>query len=412
MSSLTALIERAQASLPDPIPAQRTTLSKLNDVRDRIEEGRLRVAVLGQFKRGKSTLLNALVGQPLLPTGITPITAMPTYVSAGERVNLRIEFEGPKEPLESHNASEFPALLTRFVSESGNPGNRESVRRVEIVVDAHAFTDSVVLVDTPGVGSTFAHNTRAAEAVLSDCDVGIFVVSVDPPITQVELAYLDNIRRIVPKIFFVLNKVDLLDRDERSIAETFLARVLRDRLGPEAPDRIFSVSAKQALLAKQSGDASALTASGVSELERRLSRDLASEKRAIVFAASHSRALSLVAELLYHGELSHKALVAPEQVLKHKIAEFEQSAAQFEQERRELSDLLSLDRRRLLTEISAMTDRVWTEARAKFDKIARLETDQRFDEREARKRIGKALEQYFAEASRQTTEKARAKLLA
>ena len=407
MSSLTGLIERVEAVLRDPVPAQRIILLKLKDVQRRVEEGRLRVAVLGQFKRGKSTLLNALVGEPLLPTGITPVTSIPTYVSAGKRPSLRIEFEAPKEPLEFRKASEFPALLARYVSESENPGNRESVRQVEIVVDADAFTDSVILVDTPGVGSTFLHNTRAAEAVLSDCDVGIFVVSADPPITEVELGYLNNVRRAVPKIFFVLNKIDLLDRDERSIAEAFLARVLKDQLGPETPERLFNVSAKQALLAKQSGDASALAASGVSELERRLSHDLAREKRAIVFAAGRSRALSLVGELLYHGELSHKALVMPEQALKDKVADFEQIAAQFEQESRELSDFLSLDHRRLLTEISAMTDRVWTEARAKFGKIARLETELGFDEREARERIGKALEQYFAEASRETTENAR-----
>jgi GTP-binding protein EngB required for normal cell division len=412
MSSLTALLEKGEASLPDPTPAQRTILSKLKDVRKRIEEGRLRVAVLGQFKRGKSTLLNALVGEPLLPTGITPVTSIPTYVSSGKRPSLRIEFEVPREPLEFRNASEFPALLARYVSESENPGNRERLRQVEIVVDANAFADSVILVDTPGVGSTFVHNTRAAEAVLSDCDVGIFVVSVDPPITEVELGYLDNIRRVVPKIFFVLNKVDLLDRNERSVAEAFLAKVLEDKLGSEAPDRIFSLSAKQALLAKQSGNASALAASGLSELERRLSHDLAREQRAIAFAAGRSRALSLVGELLYHGELSRKALVMPEQALKDKIADFEQSAAQFERERQELSDFLSLDRRRLLTEIGAMTDRVWVEARAKFDKIARAETEQGFDEREARERIGKALEQHFAEASRATTEKARAELVA
>jgi ABC-type polysaccharide/polyol phosphate transport system ATPase subunit len=70
LSSLSAFLAEAAASLPDPTPAQRDILTKLKDVQTRIEEGRLRVAVLGQFKRGKSTLLNALLGTPLLPTGI------------------------------------------------------------------------------------------------------------------------------------------------------------------------------------------------------------------------------------------------------------------------------------------------------------------------------------------------------
>ena len=90
------------------------------------------------------------------------------------------------------------------------------------------------------------------------------------------------------------------------------------------------VSAKQGLLGKQSGDAAALAGSGMAELESALARDLASEKRAIVLATGRSRAMTLAAELLYHSELEHKALLMPEQDLKHKIADFEQSVSRFE----------------------------------------------------------------------------------
>jgi hypothetical protein len=83
MSSLSVLLDKVEPSLPHPTPTQRALLGKLNDVQKRIEEGRLRVAVLGQFKRGKSTLLNALLGVPLLPTGVTPVTAIPTVIKAG-----------------------------------------------------------------------------------------------------------------------------------------------------------------------------------------------------------------------------------------------------------------------------------------------------------------------------------------
>jgi len=121
------------------------------------------------------------------------------------------------------------------------------------------------------------------------------------------------------------------------------------------------VSAKQGLLGKQSGDAAALADSGMAELESALARDLASEKRAIVLATGRSRAMTLAAELLYHSELEHKALLMPEQDLKHKIADFEQSVSRFEAERQNLSDYLSIDRRRLLTEVNEMTDQVWNE---------------------------------------------------
>ena len=116
-----------------------------------------------------------------------------------------------------------------------------------------------------------------------------------------------------------------------------------------------------------------IAASGIAELEQALAHDLASEKRAIVFATGRLRAMSLVAELLYHGELEHKALLMPEQDLKHKFAEFEQSVSRFEAERQNLSDYLSIDRRRLLTEVNEMTDQVWNEARAQFAHVAAQE---------------------------------------
>ena len=215
-SPLSLLLTKAEASLPDPTPTQRDILAKLKGVQTRIEEGRLRVAVLGQFKRGKSTLLNALLGIPLLPTGITPVTAIPTFISAANRPSICVEFNDAREPFRSRDESDFPSILTRYVSEAENPDNCAKVRRVELAVNSASLSESVILVDTPGVGSTFVHNTRAAEAVLSDCDVGVFVVSADPPITEVELGYLDSVRSLIPKVFFVLNKVDLLDDEEQA----------------------------------------------------------------------------------------------------------------------------------------------------------------------------------------------------
>jgi Dynamin family len=190
-TSLADLVARVQSSIVDPTPPERDILAKLDAVLARIQEARLRVALLGQFKRGKSTLLNALLGIPLLPTGITPVTAIPTYIRWGVSPRIRIEFESSREPVESDDAAAFPAVLTHYVSESENPENREQVRLVEISIDTATLSDRVILVDTPGVGSTFVHNSRMAEAVLSDCDVGVFVVSSDPSITEVELGYLD-----------------------------------------------------------------------------------------------------------------------------------------------------------------------------------------------------------------------------
>jgi Dynamin family len=98
-ASLKTLLVRAAASTPNPSVSQQEILGKLDALQARIDEGLLRVAVLGQFKRGKSTLLNALLGAPLLPAGVIPVTAIPTFIRAGAEAKARIGFLDGKAPL-------------------------------------------------------------------------------------------------------------------------------------------------------------------------------------------------------------------------------------------------------------------------------------------------------------------------
>ena len=133
--------------------------------------------------------------------------------------------------------------------------------------------------------------------------------------------YLDKVRKLIPRIVFVLNKVDLLDETEKAIAERFLAGVLAERRPSEPPDRIFALSARQGLQAKLANDASALEASGLPRLERLLARELAHDKRAILHATGRLRLISLVSELLFQSELERKALLTPEEELKRKAVD-------------------------------------------------------------------------------------------
>ena len=407
MASLAELLTRTISSVPHPSEAQAEILERLSALRWRFEEGLLRVAVLGQFKRGKSTLLNALLGARVLPTGVTPVTALPTFISAGESTRLRIAFRGGKEPPLTAVAADIPAVLERYVSETQNPHNRFGVESVAVEVRSDFLDEGIELIDTPGVGSTFLHNTRAAEAVLSECDAALFVLSVDPPITEAEVSYLDKVRKLIPSVFFVLNKIDLLDAAERGVAERFLAGVLAERRPTEPSDRIFALSAKQGLRAKLANDAVSLAASGLPRLERLLAGELARDKRAILLATGRLRLTSLVSELLFQSELERKALLTPEEELKRKAATFEASVANFEAERRRLSDLLSIDCKRMLRELDAETDRVWAGARGELRQIV---ADGSVERKSARERMTAALSRYFEQALRDCVGVFRAKL--
>jgi ribosome biogenesis GTPase A len=365
MAPLDVLLALARSSIPHPSEAQRVLLGKLDELRTRLGEGQLRVAALGQFKRGKSTLVNALLGMPLLPMGVTPVTAIPTFIRAGESTRVRIAFDDGKEPIVVSAGAQIPEILERYISEAQNPQNRSRVASVVIEAPSRFLEQGVTLVDTPGVGSTFLHNTSAAEAALADCDAAVFVLSADPPITATEVDYLEKVRKLIPKIFFVLNKADLLDEGEKTVAERFLTKILAER-GFNAPDGIFLVSSRRGLQARANGDAQALDESGILRLERTLAGELARERQEILFATGLQRSISIVGELLFQSKLECKALLMPEEELKQKAATFETSAVQFEVERQRLSDLLSLDRQRLLRELEAETDRVWKGARAEL----------------------------------------------
>ncbi len=410
MNALNALLIRALSSVPTPTPAQQEILGRLNLLRTRLDQGLLRVAVLGQFKRGKSTLLNALLGAPVLPTGVTPVTAIPTFIKAGPRATARITFQDGKEPFLTTIEGEIPGVLERYISEVKNPHNRLNVESVEIEVPSEFLDQGIILIDTPGVGSTFVHNTRTAEAVLVECDTAVFVVSPDPPITEVEVTYLRKVRELIPKLFFALNKVDLLDIQERGISERFLSDVLKEQASIPQPLRMFSISAKQGLQAKLDKDPRTLAASGLCHLEEVLARELAREKHEIVFATGRLRSISLVSELLFQSKFQHKALLMPEEDLKEKAATFESSVARFESERRALSDLLSVDRNRLLKELQEETDVLWQEAQCELQQILVRIGGRRFDEAEARNQVKAELSQYFEKAFREMVEMFRAKL--
>ena len=123
------------------------------------DDAPLDVAVLGQFKSGKSSLLNAVLGEAVFPVGALPVTAVVTRAAAGpERVVRVTRLDGSVEEV-------APARLADFVTEAGNPGNRRQVARVDVLTPALADLPGVRLVDTPGLGSVFTHNTEATRAL-------------------------------------------------------------------------------------------------------------------------------------------------------------------------------------------------------------------------------------------------------
>ena len=143
---------------------------------ERVAEGRFFLACVGQFKRGKSTLINALVGRAVLPAGVAPITSVPTVLRYGAEYSARVRIaSGEWSPID-------PASLMAFVSETENPGNAKNVAGIEVFAPSPLLASGMNLVDTPGIGSVFDANTSATQDFLPHIDAA--------PLSSVPTAHL------------------------------------------------------------------------------------------------------------------------------------------------------------------------------------------------------------------------------
>src|SRR6266508_3235055 len=230
----------------------------------------LEVAVVGEFKRGKSTLLNALIGVEVLPAGVLPLTAVPTVLERGEPV-CRVTFT------DGHTEEHDLGAVAEVVTEEHNPGNRLGVQRVVVRLHAPLLDEGVRLVDTPGVGSVLEHNTRATDAYLPSLDAAILVTSADPPISRGERAFLGRVAEQAVRLFVVLNKADYLSGEELRRTVEFTGRVVGEVV-PAWPGPVYPLSARPGV-----GDPA-----GLARFAQDLRRFLERERAAAALAEEHA----------------------------------------------------------------------------------------------------------------------------
>ena len=225
--------------------ADESDTAVLTALRERLRAARLRVLVVGEAKRGKSTLVNALLGREVLPTGVTPLTAVPTTVTHGTGEAMEVAFT------DGRTAHCPLSALGKFGTEHGNPGNSRGVAAITVRLDSPILARGVEIVDTPGTGSVHAHNTAAADGVLPTMDAAIFVLTADPPVSAAERDLLERVHGLSVTTFVVLNKADYTDAAGLAEAVGFTERIAGQAVG--APVRVYPVSARAAL--SDAGDA-------------------------------------------------------------------------------------------------------------------------------------------------------------
>ncbi len=255
-----------------------------------LAEDRFNLAVVGQFKRGKSTLMNAVLGRDLLPTGLLPLTSAITTLCYGstERVVLRRKGWALEQ--------EIPlAQLADFITERGNPGNEKGLLEARVELPLPFLRRGLYFIDTPGIGSARHENTATTYAFLPQMAAVIFVTSVDAPLSEAEERFLVDIRGQVHQLFVVVNKMDMPGDTERGEVLGYIRTRVEQLLGA-GDARLYPLSARDGLAAKLNHDDASIHRSGLASFEQTLTAFLAEAQGRTFLVSVLDRALHLFAE--------------------------------------------------------------------------------------------------------------------
>jgi small GTP-binding protein len=293
--AIAEVLRDASRAIPE---VQRKRRQCLQDSFARLADDHFNLVVVGRFSRGKSSLMNAILGSDRLPTGIAPLTSVITTVTYGSKEQVVLKYK--KSSLDQ----EIPIKsLPQYITQEGNPGNVKGIKTAEVQLPSEILRRGFYFVDTPGLGSVIAENTLTTEGFLPEADAFILVTSYDSPLSEEEMRFFRAGSSSGRRIFVVLNKQDLVPSEQREAIVGFVDQQLRSIFG-RSPPRILSISSTEAQVARHSGDASRLAASGVPELETQLIRFLLTEKRTEFLLNMCDRVRGLLGELPTSSEVT------------------------------------------------------------------------------------------------------------
>jgi tRNA U34 5-carboxymethylaminomethyl modifying GTPase MnmE/TrmE len=294
---LTDILRGRASHLPnqcDPL------YERFRELFGRLAEDRFNLIVAGRFSRGKTSLVNAILGTDRLPTGIVPLTSVITSVRYGSREQVQIEWKHGGIPLEIGLDK-----IADYVTERGNPGNTRGIRQANIELPAEILRRGFYFVDTPGLASPIRENTRTTEAFLPEADALILVSGYESPLSAEELRVLQGIAHTSIRTFFVLNKQDTVNASQRLEAQNYVAQQLKSIFHSDDLPRIFSTSALEGLAAKLSNEFDRLSKSGLPQLEVALMRFLLNNKNRNFLLRMCDRSMSLMDAGESHPSVSH-----------------------------------------------------------------------------------------------------------
>ncbi len=342
-SKYTHLKNELLACIDDMLTIQDIRGCPCEELREKVRTNTFNLVVVGQFKRGKTSLINALLGADILPVAVVPLTSIVTIMAYGEALRVKVYFNDGKD------AEIKPENLPEYVTEKGNPKNVKDVSEVVIAYPSSYLKEGVRLIDTPGVGSIYQHNTDVAYQYLPKSDAVIFLLSVDQPMGKAELDFLKDVKEYSNKIFFLLNKADYLSESDLKESVDFSRGVLKEAMGADVG--IFPISAKLALNGKLSASEEMLQKSLLPQFSEMLNTFLMNEKGKVLILSVADNLLRFLSHAKFELELEMKSLTTPLDELQQKIGAFEAKKQGVLLEKQDFDILLDGETKRLARDI-------------------------------------------------------------
>lgn len=281
----------------------------IQETLSKVENSNFSIAVVGEFKRGKSSLINALLSQKILPVDILPTTATLNRIKYGIELQVQIHFNNGE--IKNIDPGELSQYITKLTPESTKVA--DSVKEAVIYYPISYCRNDVDIIDTPGLQDEVAM-TAVTLSTLPKVDAAIFVTMALAPLSQSEEAFLSEnlLNQNIGRILFVVNGIDrcqniddannVIQRVKEKIKKIIILKAekkfdpssvyYKQRLTQLAQLEVIGISAKQALQAKINDDPDLLSQSHFPELEMALEK-LLEEKGKLFLQVSIERILSL-----------------------------------------------------------------------------------------------------------------------
>ncbi|KDA06404.1 Isoniazid-inducible protein iniA [Microbacterium sp. CH12i] len=289
----------------------RTDLAeRLEQTQSRLRDPGVRVIVVGEFKQGKSKLINALVHAPVCPVDDDVATSVPMTVGYADEPSASVLMQTDAAASRSPNRTvERVAIpledLAEYVSEHGNPANERNILSAEVLLPREILRGGLNLVDSPGVGGLDSSNALATLSALSTAHAVLLVSDASQEYTEPEVQFLKHAMRISPNVAAVLAKTDLYPewRQVEQIDQGHLEEV------GDVP--IFSVSSDLRLLAAELQDRELNDESGFPALVAHLRREVLGRAEVIHERSAVHDLLSVVEQLTMSLRTELNALLNP-----------------------------------------------------------------------------------------------------